>query len=277
MTLSCSHKQASQILLEYQKMLERHIQVVIFFTQIYKYFYGFLLHECRNLKNKHWNLFQRSNRKKKRRKALLHLYGHASLRSDWSASEHLWWSTLKNLKGFWKFKRIKRFISVRIACCINFLCTFNDIIIIKLLFMKRFCSRIKDHRNEASVWWAWPDGCLIMVWVCLRWLYPRTAWSVRGRWQWAGQSRAVAVSSSSWAGWAYCPAYTGSSQAAGGLWSLGTGCVSSPSSPSWWRLRRATASARQRKHQPAPTSPPAPTGPARCGGCSSAVEPAASC
>lgn len=32
--------------------------------------------------------------------------------------------------------------------------------------MKRFCSRIKeikDHRSEASVWWAWPDGCLIMV------------------------------------------------------------------------------------------------------------------
>lgn len=77
--------------------------------------------------------------------------------------------------------------------------------------------------------------------VPLRWPCPRTPWwSVR--WRWAGQSMAAAASSSSWAGWAYCPACTGSSRAAGELWSLGTRCVSSRSSPSWWRLRRATAS-----------------------------------
>lgn len=40
----------------------------------------------------------------------------------------------------------------RLACCIILLCTFNNIIAINLLFMKCFCSRIKDQRNEASVW-----------------------------------------------------------------------------------------------------------------------------
>lgn len=106
-------------------------------------------------------------------------------------------------------------------------------------------------------WWLFHH-----VWVCLRWPYPRTPWSVRGAWQWAGQSMAAAASSSSWAGWACCLVYRGSSPAAAALWSLDTGCASSPWSPSWWRLRRARASARQRKHQrPHQCHRPTATGP----------------
>lgn len=99
------------------------------------------------------------------------------------------------------------------------------------------------------MWWAWPDGCIIVLRhlrlrcsvTLLRWRCPRTPWpSVRL--QWAGQNMAAAASSSSWAEWAYCPACTDSSRAADGLWSPDTKSVSSQSSPSWWHLHRATAS-----------------------------------
>lgn len=91
------------------------------------------------------------------------------------------------------------------------------------------------HRGGVSV----SSACAFMA---LRWPYPRTPWcSVRCRW--AGRNMAAAASSSSWAGSAYCPACTGSSRVAGVLWSLDTRCVFSQSSPSWWRLHRAKASA----------------------------------
>lgn len=72
------------------------------------------------------------------------------------------------------------------------------------------------------------------------WRYPRT----RRGWRrlWAGLSMVVGVSSSSWGGWAYFPAYTGSSQAADELWSPDTGLSSSQSSPSWWHHHLAMAS-----------------------------------
>ncbi len=85
--------------------------------------------------------------------------------------------------------------------------------------------------------------CLCSAAVFFRWLCPRTPWCFVQQ-QWAGQNMVVAAFSSSWAGWAYCPAYKDSSQAADELWSPDTKFFSSQSSPSWLHLHRATASER---------------------------------
>lgn len=74
-----------------------------------------------------------------------------------------------------------------------------------------------------------------------RWRCPRTRWQ-HGRRQWARPSMAVAASSSSWAGWAYCPVCTDSYLAADELWSLDIKLSFSQSSPSWWRRHIAMAS-----------------------------------